>query len=200
MARTKQTARKSTAGPAPEWLRRNILNARRYSGGEEDDEEDDEEDHEESDEGNNEEDAEQDELGDNVSVGSIDRSLADASEDLNRDEDFLTVAPAFTDSGYRSLDKKEEAQREVDFSDTDSVRSDNRDSGLTFDVKRRLASEFARELTDNLSLPATETTEAIAQIVSVLPDLLQQYAVIAHHEARPGIQQRAAVFVRHQRK
>jgi hypothetical protein len=138
------------------------------------------------------------------------RSLQeDENDQSSYEEDDLTelpiaptVAIAMTDEGYQSMTKQENLDTgEVDaVSDRDSVRTDNRDSRLPQNVKEQLSIYFAQEILDNIQLTGDEVAGAIDDICSALPDLLREFSTLVARQARPGIEERACIFVRHQRK
>ena len=142
-------------------------------------------------------------LEDTTFIASSANSPAQYSE-LQEDAGFdeYPLAPTTTDEGYQSMNKQEQmdADEEDAQSDADSVRTDNRDSGLPSNVKERLSSHFAQELLDNLQLPKHQLVESIDRICSSMPDLLREYSTFVGSNARSDLQERACIFVRHQRK
>ena len=113
------------------------------------------------------------------------------------------VALTTTDEGYQSMNKQEHVNMGIEddvHSDSDSVRTDNRDSSLPPAVKDRLSSYFAQELLDGLKLSKDQLVDSIDRICSSMPDLLREYSTLAESHARSGPQERACIFVRHQRK
>lgn len=128
--------------------------------------------------------------------------VADSGSQEDHVHTEYPAAPTMTDEGYQSMDKQQQVQvdEEDAVSDADSVRTDNRESGLSPSVKDRLSSYFAQELLDSLRLAKHEIVEAIDRICSSLPDLLLEYSTLMGSHARPGAQEHACIFVRHQRK
>ena len=126
--------------------------------------------------------------------------IPDTIEDQG--EHAPTIAPTMTDEGYQSMDKQDSLDKgDVEaVSDADSVRTDNRDSGLPPNVKEQLSTYFAQEILDNLELTGDELAGAIDDICNPLPDLLREFSALVARQAKPGIEERACIFVRHQRK
>ena len=113
----------------------------------------------------------------------------------------LDNAPTMTDEGYHSMTKQvnSEIGEEDAVSDADSVRTDNRDSGLPQNVKEQLSTYFAQEILDNIQLANDELANAIDDICVSLPELLREFSTLVENHARPGLEERACIFVRHQR-
>jgi hypothetical protein len=113
-----------------------------------------------------------------------------------------TIAPTMTDEGHQSMTKQDNLGRgEVDVvSDADSVCTDNRDSSLPQNVKEQLSTYFAQGILDNIQLTRDEVACAIDDICNVLPGLLREFSTLVAERAKPGIEERACTFVRHQRK
>ena len=113
-----------------------------------------------------------------------------------------TTAPTMTDEGYHSMDKEEKpsANEDETASNADSVRTDNRDSALPRHVKEQLSTYFAQEILDNVQLPGEELVSCIDSIYSSLPELFREFSTLVAQSARAGIEERACIFVRHQRK
>lgn len=112
------------------------------------------------------------------------------------------TARTMTDEGYQSMTKQEDVAVDLadEVSDADSVRTDNRDSALPRHVKERLSNLFAQEIVEDVQLGQEELTTAIDNLCYSLPDLLREFSTLVSDHARPGIQERACIFVRHQRK
>lgn len=112
------------------------------------------------------------------------------------------VAQSMTDEGYYSADKQAAAEVVYEDSeiDTDSVRTDNRDSGLNRDTKDQLSECFAQEILNDLRLKGTELTAAVEKICVSLPELLREFSILVERQAEKGLEEKACIFVRHQRK
>lgn len=113
-----------------------------------------------------------------------------------------TIAPAMTDEGYQSMAKTEDAKHGDNDaeSNADSVRTDNRDSSLPQSVKEYLSALFAQEVLDNIETGQEELEAAMETISPSLPGLLKEFSTLVACNASPGVEEKACVFVRHQRK
>ena len=152
-------------------------------------------------------------LGESVLVPFLNSAYPQAShqpEDLAlqsliewEDQSLPTLdnAPTMTDEGYHSMTKQgnSEIGEKDAVSDADSVRTDNRDSGLPQNVKEQLSTYFAQEILDNIQLANDELANAIDDICFSLPELLREFSTLVENHARPGLEERACIFVRHQR-
>ena len=106
------------------------------------------------------------------------------------------------DSGYSSMAKENGAHAEMeveDFSDSMSICTDNQESTLDTETKDRLASAFVDHLLESLQT-TTDMKGQLPRIVPLLPTLLRDYAIAVRGHAHSGVQQGAAIFVRHQRR
>jgi hypothetical protein len=112
-----------------------------------------------------------------------------------------TLGHAITDSGYQSMTRPGSLETGEDDTDSnaDSVRTDNRDSGLPENVKEQLSTYFAQEILDSIQLAKADVANAIDDICSSLPELLREFSTLVEIHARPGLEERACIFVRHQR-
>ena len=132
----------------------------------------------------------------------IDAGIDNDLDGLKEHVEGTTVAPTMTDEGYCSMDKQqaEDLANEDARSDTDSVRTDNRESGLPREMKERLSESFADEILGDLRLQDGELANALEKISSVLPDLLRDFSTLAECRAQGSVEEKACIFVRHQRK
>ena len=144
------------------------------------------------------------------SSGQLDPFLGQLEENGNpetqwclpgTENDPSATVGELTDSGYQSMTKQGHSETDGDDADSnaDSVRTDNRESGLPQNVKEQLSTYFAQEILDSIQLAKDELSNAIDEICSSLPELLREFSTLVEIHARPGLEERACIFVRHQR-
>lgn len=136
-------------------------------------------------------------------AGPRDRLLAPCNEECGGEPS--TAVPTVTDEGYQSMNKSQrcrDADHEEAASETDSIRTDLRSSGLSEDIKAKLVSVFAGDIIEKLGeglIEGSNSPEAVNRISSLLPVLLKDFSLLVGSHAQSELGRRASVFVRHQR-
>jgi hypothetical protein len=110
------------------------------------------------------------------------------------------IGPA-TDSGYASVGRSQETNRDErgeDEDDNETVFTDNQDLDIAEDVKQKLCLALSSDITQHLH-PILSNWDDNRSLRKSLADLLKDFSVRLRHTANLGDQKDATVFVRHYR-
>lgn len=82
----------------------------------------------------------------------------------------------------------------------DTIRIEDVDPELSLSARNQLSLLFAQDILENVESSIEHLASTTDEICSSLPGLLRELSTSIAKHAKPGVEQQACTFIRHQRK